>query len=181
MAIQKNESKSTPSWATTLAAAVILAVLAFPLYGDNALWVVRRTCLVEGYQRPDGLWHRDYSLIAERDVIVKGGEERKMLLFAADEDQAKSVEESKRHVVVLTDPAFQESASYEVRFSGPIFRATVLPHREPIFEVVCHGEGGIGLVCQRFLLGRTGVKQIFPEVRSPNEAITALSSARPGA
>ncbi|PQO26431.1 hypothetical protein [Blastopirellula marina] len=175
------ESKSKPNWATTLIAAVILAALAFPLYGDNALWFVRRTCMVEGYQRPEGLWQRDYALIAERDVVLKGGGERKMLLFASEDDQVKSVEESKRHVVVLADPSYQESASFEVEFSGPIFRATVLPHREPIFEVVCHGEGGVGLVCQRFLLGRKGVEKIYPEVLAPNEAITSFSSVRPGA
>ncbi|TWT39034.1 hypothetical protein [Blastopirellula retiformator] len=177
-----NENKKSPNWITTLLAAIVLAALAYPLYGDNALWIVRRTCMVEGYQRPDGLWQRDYSLVAERDVVLKGGGERKMLLFASEEDQTKPVEATKRHVVVLTDHAFHESASYEVQFSGPIFRATVLPHREPIFEVVCHGEGGVGLVCQRFLLGRQGVKKIFPEVRASNEAITSnLTSLRPGA
>ncbi|WP_040351630.1 hypothetical protein [Blastopirellula marina] len=176
-----NESKTTPSWIATLLAAVILTVLAYPLYGDNALWLVRRTCLVEGFQRPDDLWRQDYALVAERDVILKGGGERKMLLFASEEDQAKPVEVSKRHVVVLTDSAYHDSASFKVEFSGPIFRATVLPHREPIFEVVCHGEGGVGLVCQRFLLGRQGVKQIFPEVRSPSDAITAIPAIQPGA
>ncbi|MCC9606067.1 hypothetical protein LOC68_19745 [Blastopirellula sp. JC732] len=172
-----NEQKKTPNWIATMLAAVMLAVLAYPLYGDNALWIVRRTCMVEGYQRPEGLWQRDYSLVAERDVVMKGGGERKMLLFASEADQTKPVEATKRHVVVLTDPAFHEAASYEVEFSGPIFRATVLPHREPIFEVVCHGEGGVGLVCQRFLLGRQGVKKIFPEVRASNEAITATLPA----
>lgn len=181
MASKMNESKKAPNWVTTLLTAVVLAVLAYPLYGDNALWLVRRTCMVEGYKRTSDLWHQDYALVAERDVVLKGGGERKMMLFASEEDQTKPVEVSKRHVVVLTDLSYHESASFELKFSGPLFRATVLPHREPIFEVVCHGEGGVGLVCQRFLLGREGVKQIFPEVRSSDAAITAIPMVQPGA